>query len=286
MAQGSPIPAAGGRITDAECVALLQWALSRLNLRWAGYRKVRGQICKRIRRRMVQLGLPDVAAYRARLEADPAEWEVLSGLCVVTIARFYRDGSVWDTLRDDVLPAVAEAAMAAGDEQLSCWSIGCASGEEPYTLSVLWTLGLAHRFPGLGLRILGTDVDEHVLDRARVADYAASTLRNLPTDWLYQAFKRHNPVFHLRERFQAPVELRQEDVRLILPDERFRVILCRNLVCTYFGEALQRETLQRVTTRLSEGGAFVLGRDERLPSGTTLRPWHPRLGVYRRAPNA
>lgn len=268
-------------MTDAECVAFLQWALPHLELRWAGYRKVRGQVCKRIRRRITHLELPDIAAYRARLEADPAEWQVLRGFCVITISRFYRDCGVWDALRDELLPAAAQVAMAARDNQLRCWSIGCASGEEPYTLAILWRLALARRYPGLRLRVLGTDVDERVLARALVAEYAAGALRDLPAGWRDLAFERHDDVFRLRERFRADVELRREDIRLTLPDSKFHVILCRNLVCTYFDESLQRQTLERILTRLLDGGVFVLGRHERPPSGTALGPWDPRLGIYR-----
>jgi hypothetical protein len=56
-------------MTDADCVALLQWALPRMGMRWPGFRKVRRQVCKRIARRIADLGLPDLAAYRAHLEA-------------------------------------------------------------------------------------------------------------------------------------------------------------------------------------------------------------------------
>src|SRR5262245_9646541 len=159
-------------MNDAESVAFLQWALPRLGLRWEGYRRVRGQVVKRIRRRITQLGLANATAYRARLEADSAEWQVLRGLCVVTISRFYRDRGVWDALAGQALATAADAAVAARDEALRCWSIGCASGEEPYTLSIVWRLVLAPRYPGLRLRVLATDVDERVLARARAAAYA------------------------------------------------------------------------------------------------------------------
>lgn len=268
-------------MTDAECVAFLQWALPRLGLRWAGYRKVRGQVCKRVRRRITHLELPDIAAYCARLEADPAEWQVLRGFCAITISRFYRDRGVWDALRDEFLPAAAQAAMAARDGELRCWSIGCASGEEPYTLAILWRLALAHRYPGLRLRVLGTDVDERVLARAAVAEYSAGTLRDLPASWRDSAFEHHDDVFRLRERFRADVDLCRQDIRLTLPEHKFHVILCRNLVCTYFDEALQRQTLERVLTKLSDGGVFVLGRHERLPSRTALEPSGPGLGICR-----
>jgi chemotaxis protein methyltransferase CheR len=272
-------------MTDAEYVTLLQWATPRLGLRWAGYRDVRGQVCKRIRRRIGQLGLGDAAAYRARLEAQPEEWAVLEGLCVVTISRFYRDRGVWDTLRQAVLPAVADAAIAAGDEELRVWSLGCASGEEPYTLSIAWVLDLAHRYPGLRLRILATDVDEHVLRRARVAEYAAGSLRELPAGWVDQAFEPHGERFLLRPHVRASTETRRMDVRRELPNETFRVILCRNVAFTYFAEPLQQETLARICTRLSDGGALVLGRHEQPPATTLLEPWIPKLGLHRHVPH-
>jgi chemotaxis methyl-accepting protein methylase len=67
-------------VTDAECLEVLRWAAPRLGPRWEGFRRVRGQVCKRMGRRMKALGLESVAAWRERLEADPAEWAVLAGL--------------------------------------------------------------------------------------------------------------------------------------------------------------------------------------------------------------
>ncbi len=268
-------------MTDADCMALLHWALPRLQLRSAGYRNVRGQVCKRIRRRLAELGLTDVAAYRARLLAEPAEWQVFDRLCVVTVSRFYRDQQFWNAMCDEVLPSAAEAALTAHESTLNCWSIGCASGEEPYTLSIAWALGLAQRFPGLHLRVIATDVDAKVLARARAGQYAAATLRDLPAPWLEQAFERRDGFCVLREPLRLAVELRHEDVRETLPDGEFRIVLCRNVIFTYFDDTLQRATLERLLPKLSPGGVLVLGRDERLPPAAALDGWHPELGIYR-----
>jgi chemotaxis protein methyltransferase CheR len=154
-------------VTDADCVAFLQWALPQLGLRWTGYRKVRARVCKRVARRMRQLGLPDAAAYRARLEGGPAEWRALAALCPIPISRFYRDREVFDCLGAEVLPALAHAALARGTPRLECWSAGCASGEEPCTLALQWDLQLAARFPGVAFRVLRTDIDARLLDTAR-----------------------------------------------------------------------------------------------------------------------
>jgi chemotaxis protein methyltransferase CheR len=264
-----------------ESLAFLQWALPRLGLRWAGYRNVRGQVEKRVGRRVEELALPDLAAYRARLETDPAEWQVLSGLCGVTISRFYRDRRVWEAIGDEVLAAAAEAVLAAGQTELRCWSLGCASGEEPYTLAIAWGLKLAPRYPALRLGVVGTDFDERVLARARASEYEAGSLRELPEGWRDQAFERHGRLLRLRDRFRAGVELRREDVRVTLPEGRFRVVLCRNLVFTYFDEPLAQRTLRRLLTRMEDGGFLVLGRHESPPAAAALEPWRPELGIFR-----
>src|SRR6185295_20147796 len=129
-----------GCVVSDRCVELLQWALPRLGKRWQGFRNVRGQVCKRIARRARELGLADLEAYRAHLEAHDDEWPVLDALCRVTISRFYRDRAVFDRLRLEILPAFAERAAARGESVVRAWSAGCASGEEPYTLAMIWSL--------------------------------------------------------------------------------------------------------------------------------------------------
>jgi len=66
------------RVKNADCISFLQWALPRLGLHWPGFRKVRRQPCRRIAKRIRELGLPDVAAYRRQLESDRDEWQVLA----------------------------------------------------------------------------------------------------------------------------------------------------------------------------------------------------------------
>src|SRR5688572_21033252 len=123
------------------CVPFLQWALPRLGLRWEGFRRVRAQVCKRIAERMRERGLADLVEYRALLEREPAEWTVLDDLCRVTISRFWRDRAVWDALHESVLPALVAAVVCRGSSSLRAWCAGCASGEEPYSLLLLWRFG-------------------------------------------------------------------------------------------------------------------------------------------------
>lgn len=260
---------------NEDCVEFLQWALPRLGMRWAGFRKPRHQVCKRIARRIGELGLPGFAAYRGHLDANPAEWRVLDSLCRVTISRFRRDRGVFELIRHRLLPglAAAEAARVAaagtphGDAVVCCWSAGCASGEEPYTLSIIWRLGLGDQLPDVRLDILATDADETLLERARAACYPASTLRELPPDWVEAAFVRANGELCLRPPFCQGVSLLRQDIRHGMPAGPFHLVLCRNLVFTYYEPAVQARLLRGILDRLLPGGFLVLGAHEGLPPG-------------------
>jgi len=269
-------------MNDAECIAFLQWALPRLERRWTGYRKVRGLVCKRLGTRLHALGLHDLGAYRARLEACPEEWAELDALLGIPISRFYRDRGVFDLLQSQVLPALAHAAIAHARTALHCWSAGCASGEEPYTLAMLWQLRLQPIFPALRMHVVATDVDPTLLERARAGCYRLSSLKELPRDLLAQAFEPRADAVCVRAPFHT-VQFVQQDLRAVMPQGPFDVVLCRNVILTYFAAPVQRQVVQRVASRLRIGGALVIGIHESLPDGVAgLAPWSSAGRVYRR----
>jgi chemotaxis protein methyltransferase CheR len=269
-------------VSDADCVLFLQWALPRLGMRWAGFRKVRRQVCKRIERRRRELGLVDLAAYRDHLEAHPEEWRTLTGLCRVTVSRFYRDRAVFAFLERDVLPALARRAAVEG-RSLAAWSAGCASGEEPYTLALVWALAVAAAFPGLALDVVATDLDPVMVDRARAACYEPGSLRDLPEAWRHQAFDCRDGRFCLKAELRRRVELMQHDLRAGAPDGPFDLVLCRNVAFTYFDPERQEEVAAMLAGCLRPGGALVVGAHESLPPGEEgFSPWPDGPGVYLR----
>lgn len=252
-------------------------------MRWAGFRKVRRQVCKRIDRRLRELGLASISAYSSYLNSHREEWGFLDSLCWISISRFCRDQHVFDFLTKTILPNLARSALASGQSKLHCWSAGCASGEEPYTLSMLWKLGVfAERLPQIDLAVVATDADPHLLQRAESGCYPASSLRDLPPSWISLAFERVGDAYSIRERFRQGVHFLRQDIRKELPVGPFRLILCRNLAFTYFEPALQREVLSKMLPRLAAGGAIVIGRRESLPPEISgLEGWNLSLGVYR-----
>lgn len=266
---------------DAKCVEFLQWALPQLRLRWRGFRRVRRQVCRRLAARLRELGLTDLAAYRSYLASHPGEWAALDLLSRVTISRFYRDRHLFQALEEDVLPTLARAAADEGRETLHAWSAGCASGEEPYSLAIAWRFGVAPKFPSLELRILATDVDEAVLERARRARYEAGSVREVPPERLRQAFTEEDGALSLRPELIGAVSFTRHDLRAGAPGGPFDLVLCRNLAFTYYEEDLQRQVCDVFAACLRSGGALVLGAHETLPRAAgSFEPWS--RGIYRR----
>lgn len=267
---------------DTECVCFLQWALPRLGLRWQGFRKVRGQACKRIDRHMRTLGMNEPASYMAYLDTHPDEWHVLDGLCTISISRFYRDHRVFDALGDTVLPLLAARATTQPGATVRCWSAGCASGEEPYTLSLIWDQRIRLQFPRVALVVVATDLDATLLDRARIACYSRSSLRELPPAWIDTAFVRRHDEYCLQAPWKSCVEFRQQDIRTDQPSGPFDLVLCRNVAFTYFEEPLQRRIASRLAGQISADGFLVVGRHESPPAEAPFVPYAPALGIHRR----
>ena len=252
-------------------------------MRWPGFRKVRGQVCKRITRRMAELSIDEISDYRNYLGQCKDEWRVLDKLCQVTISRFCRDRLMHRFLARAVLPDLARQVRRQGENNLKVWSVGCGSGEEPFTIALIWRLNMQSQFPGLSLRLVATDANPAMRQRVAAARYAYSSVKNLPADWLDIAFTRDESSYCLKPEFRGDLQFLQQDVRQENPAEIFDLVLCRNLVFTYYEEGLQRSILDRVQAALKPGGALVIGIHECLPEGAAgFSEWSSKLRIYRK----
>jgi chemotaxis protein methyltransferase CheR len=249
-----------------ECTAFLQWCLPNLRLRYEGYRKVRKRACKKIQNRIRELGLIGFDTYRSLLETVPDEWRVLDTACRIHISRFYRDRSTWETIAAEILPALKRECTVKKEPCLRVWSAGCAAGEEPYTLRMIWdTESDVTDQPAL--EIVATDSDILELERARTGRFYRSELKELPRDLMDRYFR---PVddrgwYELSESIRSAVTFMEQDIRHEFPPGMFHLVLCRNLAFTYFDDALQKKTAERIRHRIVPGGYLLLGSHESVP---------------------
>ena len=150
-------------------------------------------------------------------------------------------------------------------------------------LRLLWDQRVGSRYPQTALAIVATDVDEHLLERARAACYAKSSLRELPPEWIDRAFDRREGLYCLREPCNTGIEFRRQDIRIAQPLGEFDLVLCRNVAFTYFSEPVQHAVLAHIAERLRVDGFLVLGRHESLPSAACFLPATAAPGIFRKS---
>ncbi len=230
-------------------------------LQWRPFRR-RG-IKRKIEQRVAQVGLVHFDEYLLRVKEDPEERSRLSEILTVTISRFYRDGKVFDLLKHSAIPAIIKNKKEK--DEFKIWSIGCASGEEPYSLSMLWKTKFESKFPNIRLVILATDINEALLRRAKDGRYKESSLREVPEEIVRRFFKTENGFYLVDRSIRESVEFKKHDIIHEEPFPRMDLILCRNLAFTYFSKECQFEALRKIFKSLGERGYLIMGKDEVLP---------------------
>ena len=233
----------------------LKTTLPHLGLRWRRFK--RKSIRKRIIGRMQQLNLHTWSAYKSYLLEHEEERYHLTSILNVTISRFWRNRSLFQSLENVWLPALLESMDP--EESVQIWSAGCASGEEPYSLLILWEESFANS--GRRLRLLASDSDSHCLERAKQARYPASSFRE-------KYCINERGTFSLRGDLPKRIEWFEHNLIWETPPLKNHFIFCRNLVYTYFTDSLQEEITRRFHQALAAHGFLVVGRKDRLPPGT------------------
>jgi chemotaxis methyl-accepting protein methylase len=254
-------------------------AASLLDLQWRRFK--RGGIKRKVERRITELGLFTFEDYLLKIGNDPEEKTCLSQILTVTITRFFRDKKVFDLLEDSILPTEVEH-KGAGDFKI--WSIGCANGEEPYSLSMLWKEKFEKKFPPMRLTILATDINENLLKRAREGKYKKSSLKEVPEEILRRFFKIDNGFYILDRSVRESVEFKKHDIIHEKPFSGMDVLFCRNLAFTYFLKECQIDLLKEIAASLKENGYLIIGREESLPLTypTLFVPIFPTEKIYQK----
>jgi chemotaxis protein methyltransferase CheR len=206
---------------------------------------------------MESLGIHDFRAYLSLLRRNPGEWDALRPLLTVTISRFFRNRRVFEVLARQVL-----SPLAAKENPVCAWSSGCASGEEAYTLRILWE-ELPGRKPDLS--ILATDIDEECLKRAEEGLYPESSLREVSGEISDRYFRGEGGRYRLREDVVRSVTFQRHDLLGESPPGDFDLVLCRNTAFTYFAVPRRIAIVEEIAAAVPPGGCLVLGRTEKLP---------------------
>jgi chemotaxis protein methyltransferase CheR len=233
----------------------------------------RAMVQSRIFKRVRALGLPSFEAYLDLVEGEhgrPERREMISAL-TTNVSHFFREQHHFDTLRERILPGLLKRAASGG--RVRIWSAGCSSGQEPYSIA-MEILRLDPRAPERDIRILGSDIDQKILEVAQAGSYDATQMQAVTPADRKAFFTEAQPGrFTVLEPLRRLVAYRELNLLARWPmTGRFDAIFCRNVVI-YFEDATQRKLWPRFQAQLAPGGSIFVGHSERIPEmpGLALR---------------
>jgi chemotaxis protein methyltransferase CheR len=201
--------------------------------------------------------------YCELLVRDAAELDLLLKVLTIHVSHFFRNPQTFAKLQEEILPYLFARAMGERKSALHFWSVGCASGEEPYTLALILKESFSAAMARTPVAILATDVDEGILDTARKGVYGEERLVEVPSSIRKQWFAFRGGKYHLLHEIQAMVDFRRGDLFESFSFPASDLILCRN-VLIYFERQEQEKIITGFADALGSGGILMLGKAETL----------------------
>ena len=237
---------------------------------------------RRIERRMAIHGIATVKGYSEYLAHNTQETDLLFKELLIGVTSFFRDAPVWDHLSEHTAPELLQ--RQADGQHLRVWSVGCSTGEEAYSLAMVFSEAFDRlRQPhSLNLQIFASDISPEAIAIARRGRYPLAIDQCVSAERLGRFFKAHQTFYEINKPIRDMVLFAQHDVVLDPPFTRLDMIVCRNLLI-YFAPELQRKLTPLFHYSLRRGGLLLLGSSETVGRFTHLfAPIESKLRLYGR----
>jgi two-component system, chemotaxis family, CheB/CheR fusion protein len=267
----------------AQFEALLLGLKTNRGFDFTGYK--RSTLVRRVAKRMAALHVDTYGAYEDYLEAHPEEFAPLFDTMLINVTAFFRDPPVWTFLAQEIIPRVVAGKTAADSIRVCC--VGCASGEEAYSVAMLFSEALGEKTFRKLVKIYATDVDGDALMRARRATYDHKAIEAVPAPLREKYFEAAgNSGFTVRGDLRRAVIFGRHDLVQDAPISRLDLLVCRNTLM-YFTAETQPRILARFHFALKDGGFLVLGKSEMLLNqGDLFTPVDMKQRVFAKTPRA
>ena len=239
-------------------------------------------IYRRVERRMGVHRLDGIADYVGFLQANPQEVDLLFKELLIGVTSFFRDPAAWSYLQEEVLPGMIRAKTH--DNLLRAWVAGCSSGEEAYTLAMIFREAIDQaRLPNrIDLQIFATDLDPDAIAKARQGIYPSSIAGDVSPERLARFFVEENGRFRICQEIRQMVVFAPHNLTMDPPFTRLDILTCRNLLI-YLGTDLQKSLLPLFHYSLKPGGTLFLGPAESIGNFSGLfSPLEAKARIYRR----
>jgi len=224
---------------------------------------------RRIERRMSIHQIVRLPSYVRYLQENPQEVELLFKELLIGVTSFFRDPAAWDELRGVAIPALLAECPTGGT--LRAWSTGCSTGEEAYSLAIVFKEALEQLKPtqNFTLQIFATDLDRDAIDKARQGIYPANIAADVSPERLKRFFVQEGDDFRIRKEIREMVTFATQNVIMHPPFTKLDILICRNLLI-YLTPELQKKLLPLFHYSLNPGGVLFLGSAESVSTFTDL----------------
>jgi len=223
--------------------------------------------------------------YLRVLRVDPEEYTQLLNQLTINVTQFFRDKDVYDKIRDEVIPGMLRSKGPVGSRTLRVWCAGCASGEEPYSMAMLFDHVLGPEIDNWNVRVLGSDIDDRSLAVAREGVYPQmDVLEGMDPDRYFERLETSDGVaYQVRDHVHRRVKFERLNLFELEGRRHHDMIMCRN-VLIYFSRDVQARVIEIIASSIMRDGYIVLGKSETLGHEASMlfRAAFPRERIYQR----
>jgi chemotaxis protein methyltransferase CheR len=227
-----------------------QWVLKEFNINLSAYKS--NQLHRRINSLMSRVGANSIEEYIGLLKKDPAQKQKFLDFITINVSEFFRNPEIFSELKDKL-----KNELLKNSTSLKIWSAACSIGAEPYSIGMY----LDELSPMGRHKIIATDIDNTILDRARMGEYAAAEIKNIKKEYLDKYFTEKGDKYIMSPKIKNIVTFKKHDLILESYDEDFDLIVCRNVVI-YFNQDVKDEIYKKFSQSLKKGGLLFVGATE------------------------
>jgi two-component system CheB/CheR fusion protein len=250
---------------DPELEELLTFIRDSRGFDFTGYK--RASLGRRIAKRMQEAKTGSFADYRQLLEQDPTEFALLFDTILINVTSFFRDPQAWDFIRAEIVPRIL--AARSDMDSIRIWSTGCSTGEEAYTVAMIFADAMGDEAFVNRVKIYATDADDSALALGRHAMYSEAQLEPVPAAFRERYFVPLNGSYAFRPEFRRAVIFGRHDLLQDPAISRIDLLVSRNTLM-YFDAAAQEQILANFHFALRDDGFLFLGKSEVLVARSPL----------------
>jgi two-component system CheB/CheR fusion protein len=236
-------------------------------------------VSRRIERRMAVQQIEQPEEYLRFARESPAELDALFGDLLIGVTNFFRDTEAFDVVQQHIAQLLA--TKPAGS-LVRVWTTGCSTGEEAYSLAILFREQMEATKQRFKLQVFATDIDSRAIDVARAGVYPSSIAADVSSERLARFFSQDGDFYRINKNIRDTLVFSEHDLIRDPPFSKLDLISCRNLLI-YLGPELQRTLIPLFHYGLNPGGSLFLGSSETIGEFAELfAPLERKAKLYQR----